>query len=73
MECGFFVLARLSRGRAEAWQRHAAQPDPKTYAARAEKSCSTYLIISKKRSSQVSSLISMNLLQIVEIMLMIPW
>jgi hypothetical protein len=39
----FFVLARLSRDCAEAWQRHAAQVIPKTYAARAEKYSFHYL------------------------------
>jgi hypothetical protein len=73
LERGFLGLARLSRGRAEAWQRHAAQPVPKTYAARAEKPRSSYLIISNCLSSQVSSTISINLLQMVVTMLITPW
>ena len=72
-ECGFFVLARLSKGWAEAWQRHAAQPTLKTYAARAKKPHSCYRIISKCLSSHVSSTISMNLLQMVVTMLVTPW
>ncbi|GEM_PF-4041366 len=52
---------------------YAAQPATKTYAAKAKKPRSSYRIISKWRSSHVSSTISMNLLQISVTMLITPW